>query len=187
MARTTRSAPSALATRGTEPRLPIVSTEPGVYGYESWKNMTIGVWVGQATLQAVRGVHALSREMELQYPEGRSSIVFVADQVAAPTPEARQEMVAVYERPGLQCTAIILEGSGFWASGIRSMTSNLHRAAGSSMRLRVHTTIDEVIAWMPAEHQRCTGVALDCEELKRVVIEIRQRAGARAAGLPTPG
>lgn len=170
----------------TEPRVPITRTEPGVYGYESWKNVSIGVWIGQATLQAVRGVHALAADMELQFPEGRSSVVFVADQVAAPTPEARQEMLSVYERPGLCCTAIILEGSGFWASGIRSMTSNLHRAAGSTMRLRVHTSIDEVIAWMPAEHQRFTGVALDCEELKRVALDVRQRAGARAAGALPP-
>jgi hypothetical protein len=89
-------------------------------------------------------------------------------------------MARLYELPGLMCTAIVLEGSGFWASGIRSMASNLHRSATSSGLLRVQTSIEEVATWFPEEHRRRTGVNVAPDDLIRVLTAVRAEAAQRA-------
>jgi hypothetical protein len=157
-----------------------VRTERGVYAYDSWKNLSIGVWVGQATLPAVRRLHQMSIELSRSHPLGRSSVVFVLDQLPAPTPEAQQEMQHVYDSEGLACASIVLEGSGFWASGIRGMTSSVHRASAGSVVLRVSTSIEEVVAWLPAVHLQRTGVALGGEEFRQALISVREKGAARA-------
>jgi hypothetical protein len=155
-------------------------TERDVAAFDLWQNISIGVWVGQATLPAVRALLRMSERMESSFPSGRSSVLFVLDQVAAPTPEARAELAKVYASPGLACTAIVLEGSGFWASAIRSMSSNLARAG--SVTLRVNTSIDEVVQWFPAEHRARTGVALQSNDMKRALMHARRAAEQRARG-----
>jgi hypothetical protein len=162
----------------------VLRTEPGIYSYSAWRNISIGVWVGRATLPAVQAIFAVGATMERQHPDGRSSIVFVLDQVPAPTPDAQAEMARLYEMPGLVCTAIVLEGSGFWASGIRSMASNVHRSATVSGLLRVQTSIDEVASWFPTEHRRRTGVNVSQEDLSRVLATVRVEAAERARSAP---
>lgn len=155
-------------------------TVPGVFAYDSWKNVSIGVYVGQATPAAARELLAMSDHQARTFPEGRSSVVFVLDQLGAPPPEARPDLDRVYESSGLACTAIVLEGSGFWASAIRSMTSNMVR--GQAVSVRAHTNLDEVVTWMPAEHQKRTKVELPPDDLKRALIYARKVCEVRARG-----
>lgn len=154
--------------------------EHGTVAYDLWQNISIGVWIGQATLSAVKSVFTMSERMAVDFPMGRSSVVFVLDQVAAPTAEARVELDKVYASPGLACTAIVLEGSGFWASAIRSMSANLAR--GGQAVVRAHTSVDEVVQWMPEEHCARTGVAVPPDDLKRALLFARRAAEARARG-----
>lgn len=155
-------------------------TAPGVVAYEGWKNISIGVWIGQATVPAVNAVLEMSMDMEREFPEGRSSVVFVLDQVAAPRPEAQPALARIYDIPGLACLAIVVEGTGFWASGIRSMSNNMHRSSGGGMRMRVHTGIEEVLMWLPEEHRARTGVHVQADELRHVLTTARIEAEARA-------
>jgi len=178
------SSPQSLFTGEIKPRE--LRVEPGVYAYYGWKNVSVGVWVGQAVKSAVTGIIDMSYELARNSPVGRSSVVFVLDQLPAPTPEAQEEMKRVYASEGLACTAIILEGTGFWASGIRSMTNNVRRAAGSSMLMRVHTAIEEVIEWLPSAHLEHTGVTLPAPDFQRALIAIRELGAARAALAPKP-
>ena len=177
--RAARSGSTSTSQPGPVPTSSLL-TVPGVVAYDGFKNLSIGVWVGQATLAAVNGVLEMSKEMEREYPEGRSSVVFVLDQVAAPTPEAQERFARVYEIPGLACLGVLLEGTGFWASGIRSMTNNLHRGAGSGTRMRVHTGIDELLLWLPDEHRARTGVQLRPEELRQALLSTRVEGAERA-------
>jgi hypothetical protein len=155
-------------------------TAPGTFAYDLWKNVSIGVYVGQATAAAARELLAMSNQQARFFPEGRSSVVFVLDQLPAPAAEARPDLDRVYESSGLACTAIVLEGSGFWASAIRSMTSNMVR--GQPVTVRAHTNVDEVIAWLPAEHQKRTKVELPPDDLKRALAFARKACELRARG-----
>ena len=151
---------------------------PGIYHYSAWQNINVGVWVGQATLEATKGLIDVGMEMRRRYPAGHSSIVFILDKLPAPTPEAR-ELFSQFFRNGssLMCNAIVLEGEGFWASGLRAMINNAHRSASGSTQVGVGVSIDEILTWFPAAHARCTGIMVTAAELKPVLQEIRRQAG----------
>lgn len=159
----------------------VLRLEPGVYQYTEWQGISIGVWVGQATLRAVNGLIEFGRDMHARHPNGHSSVVFILDKLPAPTPEARELFGRVLgARSHLACTAVILEGSGFWASGLRAMIGNTHRAAQGSVQLRIGTNIDEVLAWFPAEHERSTGIHVDPEALRDELRRAREENAAAA-------
>jgi hypothetical protein len=158
-----------------------VCVVPGVFHYNSWKNVSIGVWVGQATLAAVEKLMSFGKEIVQLYPDGHSSVVFILDKLPAPPVDAREALGQLFAaRSALACTAVILEGSGFWASGLRSMIANTHRTATGSVRLRVGTSVDEVLDWFPAEHARLTGIDLDPQQLRTELLYSREH-GAKAA------
>jgi hypothetical protein len=161
----------------------VLRIEPRIYYYSEWQNLTLAVWVGQATGAAARSLGGISREMIARHPQGHSSIVFILDKLPAPTPEAREVLDKVFHaRNDLSCVAVVIEGSGFWASGMRSLMGNTHRAVSgaTSTVLRLNTTIDEVVEWLPAEHLRRTGVELEPEELRRVLHDVRERGAVLA-------
>lgn len=155
-------------------------TVPGVFAYDLWKNVSIGVYVGQATPAAARELLAMSSLQARTFPEGRSSVVFVLNQLPAPLPEARADLDRVYESGGLACTAIVLEGAGFWASAIRSMISNMVR--GQAVSVRAHTNVDELLDWLPDEHEKRTKVAFPPDDLKRALLYARKACELRARG-----
>jgi len=175
MAKVRNSIPSGFLERPIE-----LVTQPGVCAYDGWMNVSIGVWVGQATLPAVRRVLRMSSEQAQRYPQGRSSVIFVLDQLQAPTPEAQEELKKFYGTDGFAGFAIVVEGTGFWASGIRSMANNAQRTASSGVVQRVSTTIDEVVSWLPALHVARTGVTLPPDEFRRNLISAREHCARRA-------
>jgi hypothetical protein len=157
--------------------------EPRIYYYSSWQNLTIAVWVGQATGPSVSTLGELSREMIRRHPEGHSSVVFILDKIPAPTPEAREILDKVFHaRNDLSCVSVVIEGSGFWASGMRSLMGNTHRASAgaTSTMLRLNTTIEEVVEWMPAAHARRTGVQIDPTEFGVALRQVREQGAAMA-------
>ena len=161
----------------------VLRIEPNIYCYCAFKNLTLAVWVGQATGASVRALGEVSREMVRRHPEGHSSVVFILDKIAAPEPEAREVLDKVFHsRNDLSCVSVVIEGSGFWASGMRSMMGNAHRAAAgvTSTMLRLNTSIDEVVEWLPPEHARRTGVELIAEDFKQVLSSVRERGAVQA-------
>jgi hypothetical protein len=89
-------------------------------------------------------------------------------------------MAEVYDSEGLACASVILEGTGFWASGIRGMTTNVHRTSSGSLTLHVNTSIEETVAWLPPIHQNRTGVALPADDFRRALTYVREQGAARA-------
>jgi hypothetical protein len=159
--------------------LEVLLVEPQIVAYCGWRNFSIGVWVGQATLAAVESLLSMSEELERRFPNGRSSVIFVTDKVPAPTPEAREAFGKVYT-PKLSCTAMVLEGDGFWASGLRSMGANVHRSAETTALFRVYNDIDQVLAWLPPQHAAHTSVSVSAEQLGDVLRRARVEAEALA-------
>jgi hypothetical protein len=153
----------------------LFDVEVGRFRYSIWRNVSIGVWAGQANLEAVQRVALISHHMLKQHPEGHSSVVFVLPGAPAPTPEAQVAFSRVFDprNTDLACTAIVVEGEGFWASGIRSSITRMRLGAPGTVKLRVHDTLAEVLEWFPIQHAKCTGVTLDRAQLKRVLLLAR--------------
>jgi hypothetical protein len=156
----------------------LLDLDPGRFRYSAWRNLTIGVWAGQATQDAAERILRVSKLMASQHETGHSSVVFVLDGAPAPTPEANEIFAKVYDDKisDLSCMAIIIEGGGFWASRIRSTITSLHMSKPGSMLIRVADNVDQVIEWLPAEHSQRTGVKVMPSELKTVLTATRSLA-----------
>jgi hypothetical protein len=162
----------------------VLRIEPRIYCYCAYRNVTVAVWVGQATVPALHEVGAISREMVRRYPDGHSSIVYILDKIPAPSPEASAAVAHTFAaRNGLACVSVILEGTGFFGSGMRSMLSNARRnaEAESTALLKLNTSVAEVLEWLPEEHLRRTGVQLDGRALADAMRWVREHGAQRAS------
>jgi hypothetical protein len=64
---------------------------------------------------------------------------------------------------------VVLLGSGFWASVLRSQSTAMRQRPDVDLPFRQYGSIEEVAAWLPGEHLKRTGVALDLRQLCRVI------------------
>jgi hypothetical protein len=157
--------------------------ERGRCHFSAYRNITISVWVGQANVAAAQAALGAGKEMARRHPHGHSAVCFVLDGLSGPTPDAQPLIAKVLgQRADLKCAAIILEGSGFWASGLRSMINNIHREGGGNAGLKIATTLAEVVAWLSENHQARTGVAIAPDALAEALSRARQLGAAAAAG-----
>ena len=149
----------------------MLDTEPGAFIFGSWKNVFVGVWESQATMPAVERMVRATNVVNDLYPNGRSTIHIVANGADLPTAEVRTHFVnALKKNAGqLACVAVVVGGTGFWTSALRSFVTGLRWLAPRSFDFRMSTTIEEVAQWLPAEHGKRTGVDLDPRRLAQVL------------------
>jgi hypothetical protein len=139
-----------------------------------YKNITIGVWMGQADVTAAHAAVRAGQIMADRHPKGRSYVAFILDGLAGPTPEAAEILTKVMgQRNTLACIAYVIEGSGFWASGLRGLVSNVHRDSRAAGHLKVASSIDSVVEWLSLRHREATGVEVSQADLGDVLLRAR--------------
>lgn len=149
--------------------------EPGRFRFALWQNVTFTIFTAQATLDAGQRILQVARGLSRSFPQGRSQVMFIAAGAPAPDAATSELLSVIYdpEKSGIRCIAAVLEGAGFWASGIRSRMTSMHIAAGNKMVLRTFDALDEVVSWLPDEHAKRTGVVLEPDALRAVLIHLR--------------
>ena len=159
--------------------LEIVGRGPG-YLFARHHNVLIAIWTAQGTGPLVDALDRASAPLVRQHPEGFSSIHVVAKGTPLATGEARERLVALMKRyqGQIACIGTVLEGSGFWASATRSLILGMRLLAPQSFEMQTYASIPELAAWLPGPHGKRTGVALDPQELERVVTNLRREADA---------
>lgn len=168
---------TSLPARPRSLRPETVEIDPGRFRYSLWENVSIGVWQNQATASAAERIHELSLRNAKRFPHGYSNVVFIMAGAPAPTPEGSKILARFYEQgaTSIACIGIVLQGEGFWASGMRSMVLNMRMDKRSGMPIRVVDDIDSLLGWLPVEHARKTGVELDPDLLRRALTDARDR------------
>jgi hypothetical protein len=143
----------------------ISGSYPGVYQVQLWKNVSICAWVGKATVPATSELGQITqRTIATLGPKQRFSIVhLVAAGLELPDSGSRGALVQIIKdyADHIGCAAVVLGGSGFWASAMRSFITGMRVLAPRTFDLRVHGEIEELLDWYPAEHEKRTGVAID--------------------------
>jgi hypothetical protein len=165
-----------------EPELPpFTFTEAGVCHFATWRNVSVGVWVGRANLEAARGLFLVGGQMTRRFPGGHSAFVFVQDQVAAPAPEAEDLVKRAFGLGSdLANVAFVLEGSGLWASALRRVLEKMHRAGRGNAQIKIGRTSDELLGWFVEAHERATSVHLE-REATRATLQRMRDEGAKLA------
>jgi hypothetical protein len=151
--------------------------ERGRFALSRWKNLSIVVYATGADGAMLARISKLTPLMRKEFPGGHSNLAFILNGCPLPTEQAQQAIVAAYRNPesGLCCASVIVEGEGFWASALRSSVIGM-RLQAERIRLGLHGTISEMIEWLPVEHEKSTGVALNKTQLRRIVTETRHRS-----------
>jgi hypothetical protein len=145
--------------------LTILGSYPGAYRVQLWKNVSICVWVGRATQLAAEELVSITQHtIEVVGPKQRFSFVhLVAEGIELPDSGARGVLVQIMKdyADHMGCAAVVLAGTGFWASAMRSFVTGVRVLAPRTFDLRVHAQIAELLEWYPAEHARRTGLEID--------------------------
>jgi hypothetical protein len=157
-----------------------LAVERGRCHFSVYRNVAIGVWVAQANRAAAETALRVAKEMSVRCPGRHSSVAFLIDGLPGPMPEAIPALSKLWEkRPDLACSAMIIEGAGFWASGLRSMINNMRREAGGEVPVNIGSSIDQVVEWLSAENARHTGELIEPAELSDALAFAR-RLGEQA-------
>lgn len=134
---------------------------PGVVVVRGWRNLAICVWTGQATGPAASLV---SRTLDRPEAQGlrQSFIHVIHNKRPLPDSNARQIFMQLMKEraEGLACIGIVVLGSGFWASAMRNAVIGMRVFAPNTFDFRVFGACEEVIGWLPAAHERQTGVVI---------------------------
>lgn len=134
----------------------------------------IVAWSEQADLAAVQHLCAISDILLARYASV-SAVHVAASDIGLPSSEVRSALLEMMARygPHTACLAVVLEGSGFWASAMRSVITGMRMLAPRAFAMRIHDDIADACAWLPFEHEKRTGVALDPEGLRQAVLRAR--------------
>jgi hypothetical protein len=130
--------------------LTVEDSEPGRFHMASWRNVLMAA--------ANLGTR-------------RSNIHVIGEGVGLPTPAARDGFVELMKEHAdrLACVAIVVGGTGFLASAMRSLMTGMRLLAPRSFNYRLHGSIEEVAKWLPTEHLAKTGEEIDGRRLGQVL------------------
>jgi hypothetical protein len=166
----------------------ILAHQPGHYVFGLWRNITIIYWMLQANGIAVRRLQAITATVAEAHAQGFSNIQIVKDGAGLPDAEARHGFSAMADAHAnqLACVAIVLLGSGFWASAVQSMVTSLLMLAPRAFIMRFARSPLELRDWLPKEHHKRTQEEIDAMGLARAIEEVLRVGAASASTLNGP-
>jgi hypothetical protein len=152
------------------------------YIIAGWLNVSIVIWGKQATVPMVAELAKASDAFVPLHPK-ISSIQMILNGAPIPGAEARAALEALTEHQldRLACIAMLIEGTGFWASAMRGFLTSMQLVQRHRFGVKTMTcaTPSQVAKWLPAPHREKTGVALDESELAKVLAELLEHPAAR--------
>lgn len=150
---------------------PLLDNEPGVVSLYAAENITLIVWHDQPNERAVDRLHRVTERRRKQYPNGISTIHLVKGNLTLPDQPTRDAFVRLMKssNSALACVAVVVGGSGFWASAARSLITGLRVLARGSFDMRLHGDTTEVTKWLPEKHAARTGVHVDAAQLSEAL------------------
>jgi hypothetical protein len=158
-----------------------VGEDPGKFRFYKWQHLHIIVWYGAAGGDTAAN---LGRMTPKPAPgTRRSDIHIVVEGTGLPHADARAGLGQLMRemQDDLACLGVVIEGGGFWASAMRSAVTGLGLMAPKGLPFRALASIEDLIAWLPKEHRRRTGVTTDAVAFRRVLKEARASVPTKAA------
>ena len=163
--------------------LQLIDEDPdGNYRFYKWQHVHVIVWIGQASRDSAR---RLGRMTPKPAPgTRRSDLHIVTTNIPLPSGDARSVFVELMRemQAEVACVGVVIEGGGFWSSAMRSAVIGVGMMAPKILPFRALASLDDLAAWLPGEHQRRTGVAIDPIGLRRILTEARLGTRTARAG-----
>lgn len=169
--------------------LEFLDGEPGTCRIAALRNVMVVYWTSRATGAAAVHVAAATVHVLETYPAGLSAVHVIADKSGLPTPEGRAGLIQIMNEKAAQIAsvAVVVGGTGFWASAMRSFITGMRFVSPRNFDLRLHGTVAEVMMWLPQQHARLTGVTLDERQLLRVLESVASWPGEGSTDMFSSG
>jgi serine/threonine-protein kinase len=116
-------------------------------------NVLVNVWLAKIEREDVEGAAVAGRELSRRFPAGIGSINVFPGHLPMPDAAAR-EAGAVSLREAqrwMLANAVVIEGSGFWASAARAVYSAIQLAVISQCPQAVFGDVTSACAWLPTK------------------------------------
>ena len=147
----------------------LLHEEPGALTVGALDNVLIAVWRSAASARCLAELETAIKWMQILDPLGRSAVHIVHNGRLMPSPETQQGFIELIKRSQPACCAAVLLGSGFWASALRSATTQVAVHGHRGFEFRQHQDLREVVTWLPEKHHELTGVRVRPERLTTVL------------------
>lgn len=147
----------------------LLEDEPNTLTIGALSNVLVVVWRAQATPEALTRLSRAMSWMHTNHPRVHSSVHVIVNGAQPPTPEGQKHVVQLLRQSNAACIAAVYMGSGFWASALRSNTTQMVMQSHSNVELRQHERVEELVDWFPARHAARTAVRIRPERLIAVV------------------
>lgn len=136
------------------------------------QNVMIMAWRESVTAPVIEEVHRAAEPQRKRYPTGMSFVHMGRVQLTMLDSDTRQAFVRILQELSgyTAATAIVTPATGFWASALRSIATGIVVLSRAQVDLRIHERPEEVVEWLPAKHEEKTGIKVDLERLRRVLL-----------------
>lgn len=162
--------------------LRFVGEHPGALRVWAWRNVVIAHWYGKPTGPVAQTLWRCTDLILDQLGDGKlvSFVHLIANQLAMPDADARAVLVdsSKSHETRSALSAIVVNGSGFWASALRGVATSITILIPKTVQVRIVGGPAELVPWFPSEHERRTGVPLDPDELVSVLTKALLEAAA---------
>ncbi len=133
------------------------------------------VWLGETTLAGTERLHIAIREFAVTHPRGIGLLTIVGARAPLPAPAVRKELAQMLAegRYFIKCSAILIEGSGFRASAVRSVVTGLTLLAQQPYPHRV-CDVDETVQLFSRHLPSFTSEVISQSALRVAIDQLRQ-------------
>jgi hypothetical protein len=136
-------------------------------------NIAIMVWHSSPSAALVEELHRSAEPRRRQFPGGMSFVHIGRVQLAMLDTEARDVFVRISrELQGYMAAVVFFaKASGFLASTLRSIVTGVLVLARSTSEVHYCDDVETLLTWLLPKHTARTGVTIDVERLRRVLVE----------------
>jgi hypothetical protein len=151
---------------------------PGRVAIFALKNITIVVWGEVADLESVDRLARVGQERIRAYPRGLSDVHVIGRQLGLPDSLTRTRLLEESRQATshLAAVAVVVGGSGFWASAIRGLVTGMHVLLAGKFELRLFAESEDLPDWLTRVHAQKTGIGVTPDELRDALREAREHA-----------
>lgn len=131
------------------------------------RNMTFCAWDAPPLAADVEAFMALAEQLTQTYPLN-SNVSLVMRDADLPDTEARvalERLTSEYAR-AIHSVALVIDGSGFRTSIIRSFLTGLHLLRGNGYRCKTFAKPAEANPWLLPPHNSDTGIVISENEMQ---------------------
>lgn len=147
------------------------------YTLASYQNVFVVIWHDQSTTEAVLNLQRLCRELSAAWPGGIFGLAIVEERSTPPDSEGRAALASILrDHQSVLATAVVLDGTGFRVSFVRSVATGVTLLARQATPLRVCSMAEAARLFSQAALK--AGTQVDSERLSEVVADLRRTIAA---------